>query len=683
MPRMKYSALKPIFHAILLSTAATLVSVPVAAKDSQKELSEAENSWYRAQLGLAGRDPGLQPATDPVGEAVLTWRRLQQPGVRSFSEISSFLLTNPGWPNESDMRRAAEASLSLDSFAPDETLRYFKRFPPLTAGGHLRHAMALLGAGQKDAAKAALRTAWSAGRLNAQEEMRAMALLPDALATADHDARMERLLWSGDFAGAARVLPMTSPAKRQTFDARLAMRTNAVDAAMKMAAVDSEAQNDAGYLADKARWLRNTGQTAQAQSMLAAPRKLAAPPLNAEAWYEILLKEAREAAKIGDHRAAFAIASQVNDGVAAGTNIRTADAGIRDDYTSLTWLAGTTAFRKLNQPNRASEMFSLYANAARSPQTIAKGLYWAGRAAEKDGQKSAATQFFEAAAVYGEHFYGQLAIERLGRTQPMPRPDKKIELSQAQIRGFEDQTLVRAARALGELGAYRDQSLFVRAISNNANSDAEFYLATKLSEAIDRPDLGVMAGRAWRTSGLLDSYTPTAFPIIKVPDGHQDNWTMIHAITRQESQFDQYAVSRAKAQGLMQLMPATARETAGKIGLPYDFSALTSDKAYNIKLGSTYIQRMLSYYGGSYPLAVAAYNAGPGNVNKWLAANGDPRTGSIDIVDWIEAIPIEETRSYVQRVLENAVVYDALDPKGGGKPQRNHLSQYLGKKTPG
>ncbi|WP_374129982.1 lytic transglycosylase domain-containing protein [Sphingomonas sp. 28-62-20] len=154
---------------------------------------------------------------------------------------------------------------------------------------------------------------------------------------------------------------------------------------------------------------------------------------------------------------------------------------------------------------------------------------------------------------------------------------------------------------------------------------------------------------------------------------------MIHAIARQESQFDRAAISRAGARGLMQLMPGTARETATKLGLSYDGNALTSDPDYNIQLGSTYFQRMFDNYG-SYPLAVAAYNAGPGNVNKWLKANGDPRTGEIDIIDWIEAIPIFETKNYVQRVLENAVVYDLLNPQRARSQGQARMSWYLGRR---
>jgi soluble lytic murein transglycosylase len=168
-----------------------------------------------------------------------------------------------------------------------------------------------------------------------------------------------------------------------------------------------------------------------------------------------------------------------------------------------------------------------------------------------------------------------------------------------------------------------------------------------------------------------------------VPSTEIGYYTIIHAIARQESQFDKAAVSHAGARGLMQLMPGTARETAGKLGLSYDLGGLTRDTDYNIRLGSSYIQRMLSYYGGSYPLAVAAYNAGPGNVNKWIRLNGDPRMPGVDMLDWVEAIPIYETKNYVQRVLENAVVYDLLHPQYARSRPPHHISWYLGKNRPG
>ncbi len=171
---------------------------------------------------------------------------------------------------------------------------------------------------------------------------------------------------------------------------------------------------------------------------------------------------------------------------------------------------------------------------------------------------------------------------------------------------------------------------------------------------------------------------------MKVPDSERDNWTMIHAIARQESQFDRAITSYAGARGLMQLMPATAREQAGRMGLSYNESALF-DPDFNVTLGSSYFVKLLSYYNGSYPLAVAAYNAGMGNVNKWLKANGDPREPGGDIVQWVEDIPIYQTKDYVQRVLENAVVYDLVNPVKAATVAQSAapLSRYLGKRQPG
>ena len=139
-------------------------------------------------------------------------------------------------------------------------------------------------------------------------------------------------------------------------------------------------------------------------------------------------------------------------------------------------------------------------------------------------------------------------------------------------------------------------------------------------------------------------------------------WSLAHGISRQESSFDPYAVSHAGARGMMQLMTGTAREQAGKIGVGFDSSRLISDPSYNVMLGSAYFQRMLNIWDGSFPLAVASYNAGSGNVGKWVAPYGDPR-GQVDMLKWIEEIPYVETRGYVQRVIENSVVYDLL--RGG------------------
>ncbi|KQZ72796.1 lytic transglycosylase [Sphingopyxis sp. Root214] len=664
-----------------LALAAALL-IPTIAHAS--ELTPEQMAWYRAQMGLAATS-GPPPSTSSVGDAVMEWRRLTANTGASFDQLSRFLMANKGWPDSDKMRTRAEKAISLDSYDPQRTLAYFNAYPPQTASGQLRYALALNASGRREDAAAAVRRAWTSGPLDDYETSRALAMFPGAITPADHDARMDRLLWLGATAAAGRQLAYTSPDKRNVFAARLAMRNASVDAAFQASAAESAnpalTRTDAGYITDKATWLRKAGRVGEARALLAAPRSLAKAPTDPEEWLETLLTNARQASEGGDKSTAYNIARQLDDAFPPGTVIRETSLSVRDDYTSLAWLAGQLAYRDVRRPAEAVRLYRAYGEAARSAQTRTKGFYWAGRAALAAGDRSTANAHFADAAQHYDQFYGQLALERLNRPQPKPTPDPTIHVSNDERRAFEDDRLVRAARALGEIGAWREQSLFLRALAQQATSPADHVLAGKLASQIGRPDLGVMIGRSAQANSL-DAVEVSGFPTVRVPAGHESNWTFIHAITRQESQFDRQAISHAGARGMMQLMPGTAREVAGKLGMSYDAGSLTTDTNYNMMLGSTYFQQMLRYFGGSYPLAVAAYNAGPGNVNKWLRANGDPRGGGIEMVDWIEAIPIFETRNYVQRVLENAVVYDTLRD-GGGSRQQAPLSFYLGKRTPG
>jgi soluble lytic murein transglycosylase len=630
----------------------------------------------RSQVGV--------PQDSQIVAAIAQWRALQQSDTLGFSSYASFITTNPGWPGEDRMRRLAETSINPNAYEPNQVVAFFTRFPARTSTGHARNAVALSALGRTDEARMEARAAWIGGGMTADDESRLLSLFAGSFTTADHDQRADALLWQRNTGGAERMLAYVSPARRPAFQARIAMIRKAPDAAIKMAAADAYGQADAGYLADKAMWLRDSGNSIAARTLLANRPVVASRPSDAEEWYETLLTNARAAANDSQWSFAWAIASKVDDAYAPGIQVRDRPIGERDDYTSLTWLAGTTALYNLNRPADAIGMFQRYATAARSPQTISKGYYWAGRAALLTGDKAQADAYFNQASAYPDQFYGQLALERLGRPIPAPAMvERPIEISAAERTAFANRSVVRAARALGTMGLWEDQSKFIRAIAASADSDKDHLMGAELAQTLGRPDLGVMVGRRAVADGL-SGYGTASFPRISVPAGHQANWTMIHAIARQESQFDRAAVSHAGARGLMQLMPGTARETAGRIGLSYNPGSLTTDTGYNIQLGSTYFQQMLNYYGGSYPLAIAAYNAGPGNVNKWIAANGDPRMSGADVLRWIESIPIYETKNYVQRVLENAIVYDAMNPANArfrGSPAP--LSRYLGKNTAG
>jgi soluble lytic murein transglycosylase len=431
---------------------------------------------------------------------------------------------------------------------------------------------------------------------------------------------------------------------------------------------------------DRARYLRGGNYDDSARQLAARNHNFLYRPADPDRFFEMLLQLANDAAQDRQWQTAFNIASQIDDVLAPGQSVAEQPIDIRDHYTSLAWLAGNVALDRQQRPASALTMFDRYARAGRSLQVQTKGNYWAGRAALAAGQFQTANAYFESAARYPDLFYGQLALERLGRNVPPPPtalPQSTVTGGQRSL--FANRPLVQAVRILGQQGRSTEQALFVKALAESLNSDVDRNLAVELGQQLGRQDLAVWASRMARIKGS-DFYVRQAYP--SLPAGVSASlWSLAHGISRQESSFDPYALSHAGARGMMQLMTGTAREQAGKMGLGYDSYRLLSDPSYNVMLGSAYFQRMLNIWNGNVPLAVASYNAGSGNAGKWVRQYGDPR-GKVDVVKWIEAIPFIETRGYVQRVIENSVVYDSLR---SSQPQRtaHHVSRYLGKDRPG
>lgn len=617
---------------------------------------------------------------DPVAAAISQWNILRRNDNLSFSTYANFLAANQGWPGEAAFRKNAERMIRPGVDSASAIIAFFRRFPPQTPAASLRYAEALDEQDRRDEAADAARAAWTSGALSSDDETRLLTRFGSTLTLAEHDRRMDKLLWLRSTAAATRQIGLTSAAKRPLFDVRLALLTKATDAPDRLAYATASLRTDPGFVADYMWWLRNTGQAAIARQMLRNNAPLSAYPSQPDVWLQMLLLSAQDAAKQGDWQVAYDIASRAPGTYLLGTDVRERPFAERDAYTDLVWLAGSTAMNRLAQPANAARMYRLYASAAKSPQTQARGLYWAGRALDAAGQRNDALAQYESAARFFDQFHGQLASERLGRKPGIASESRTQEISAAQRDSFNRRSVVRALVLLGKMGNWQDQSLFVRSVANSIDNPVDHLLATELASRIGRADLNVMIGRNARNTGLAN-YVTAAFPQISVPPELTSSWTIIHAISRQESQFDKEATSRVGARGLMQLMPATARETAPRAGLAYNYESL-GNQQYNMALGSTYFGQLMDMYGGSYVLSVVAYNAGPGNVNKWLRAYGDPRT-EVDVLTWIENIPLSETRNYVQRVLENAVVYDMLNPARATVRTSTPLSTYLGKKYPG
>ena len=620
---------------------------------------------------------GLQatPAYSPAAADVARWNSLRQSDNLPFSSYASFLLSHRGWPGETAMRRTAERREDASSA---EAIRFFTAFPPLTPAGHARFAFALLAAGRVDEARREARAAWTGGVLPVTDEQRLLGAFGGALTPADHDARMEALLGNGDTQSAQRSLAWSSPARRPLYEARLAMQTRAPDAAAKMTALGSAFAGEAGLLIDRAAWLRNSDPLAARQS-LAAPRRLTAPPANPEKFMETMVTMARGAVADRQWTLAYQIASQVDDLFPAGTDVSRRSYGERDEYTNLTWIAGQAALR-ISRPADAARMFERYGRAAQSQQTRAKGFFWAARAAAAAGQAPQSSAMLELAAAGADQFYGQLALERLGRAPPVPALDAPV--SAAERSAFAARPLAQAARHLGMIGNRSDQTLFIRAIAEQLETDRERAVAADFGRLIGRLDMGVWAAREARTKGG-NFYSRAAFPSVQIPPAYGRHWALAHGIMRQESSFERSAVSSAGARGMMQLMPGTAQQAASRLGVSYGLSRLTDDPSYNVLLGNYHLSQLMDEWGGNAVLVAAAYNAGSGNVRRWVREFGDPRLPGADVIAWIEQIPFSETRNYVQRVVENAVVYDLIDPNRPAGQARNRISYYLGQRQSG
>ncbi len=632
-----------------------------------------------AQYALSGTPSAAPLTSQSISSSLESWRTLRQSSDYRFSDYAYFLIANPDWPDTTRMRGWAEKAMQPGENAA-LVLAYFTAEKPRTGNGWARLADAYGSSGQASQALDAARHAWFSPDLSSADEQAIWSRYGSSFTRADNDTRVDALLFAKKADDAARFVPMTSPDRQAAFAARVAMQQNASDADSRYRAVIGDVTRDAGLMMDRARYLRANNFGAAAEQLAAREHDFTNKPADPERFLDMLLLVAGDAADERNWHTAYNIASQLDDTLPADAAVATQPIGVRDAYTSLAWLAGTTALDRMNRPADALVMFDRYARAGRSLQVQTKGYYWAGRAALAAGRLQEANAYFQRAAAYPDLFYGQLALERLGRSvAPPPAALPQYSTTQVQRDAFNSRRLVQAMRLLGQQGRSTEQALFVKALAESLDNDTDRNLAVQLGEQIGRRDLAVWTSRMARVKGS-SFYVRQAYPMLNASVSGE-LWSLAHGISRQESSFDPYAISHAGARGMMQLMTGTAREQAGKLGVGFDSYKLISDPSYNVMIGSAYFQRMLNNWNGSVPLAVAAYNAGSGNVRKWIRAHGDPR-GQVDVVRWIEAIPYTETRAYVQRVIENSVVYDSMRP---AQPQQTaiHVSRYLGKSRPG
>jgi soluble lytic murein transglycosylase len=633
--------LLPTLH-MLLSVSLVIFTTNFTVARAQT-LSEADLQATRAALSAAQSGDWnrayaqLTTINDPLPLKILHWMDYSRPGAPGkFSAIAEFIEKNANWPRQNALRKHAEEALAgeSDGVATD----WFKRFPPVSPVGRVRSAEIMLNSGNLEDGTAALRAAWVDGDFGVLDERSFLARHSAAIREEDNVKRLDRLLWDGQNDAARRMLPLVPTDWRSLAEARLAFAEQTSNAEVLAVRVPAQLRADPGLMYAELHWrTKKDMMDAAVQILLSEPRD----PVRPVAWWSERQTIARRVMAAGNAGLAYRIIEQ--HGSLEGSA-----------YSEAEFLLGYIALRYMKNPALASDHFSRILTRVSSPYAKARAGYWGGRAAESQAQPQLAAKYYATAADHMVTFYGQLAAQRLGDDAP-PRPIPEPVPDPAELAGFNQNEVVRATRIFSELG-YRDQSkAFLLNLADNAITPTQFAMVATLAETNGRLDLAVAVAKR-----AVEAGTPLmihGYPVTAIPSGGTVEHSLLFAITRQESAFDRDAVSRAGARGLMQLMPATASSIAGKLQLPFSTERLTADGLYNMLLGRAYLEGLIDDFGGSYVLAIAGYNAGPGRVRQWLRGYGDPRGGDFDIVDWIENIPISETRNYVQRVLENLQIY--------------------------
>lgn len=640
-------------------------------------LDAAQSAWYRQRLAdiVAGRvdqtpAPTAVPSLpDPLAEALVRWAELRSENARpSFDALSSFLMANPGWPQEQTLRRKAEAAITPET-PVEQQRQYFARLPALSSVGRAWQALA---EPQPDKAQALARAAWVSSGLGPEDEARLQARF--TFTPADHDARANALLWAGRVSGAQRLLALLTPDRRAAVEARVALIQSQNDAIAQYDRLPAAQRAEAGLIYDLARYSRRAKQNATlARQTLLRARLADTDILDPRGWAKELILLADQALETGLNEEAYRLlASEPLHNTPRSADLMSLDQRVA--ATDIAWRVGWIAFHSLNRPADALREFDAISRIAQHPVTLSRAAYWAGRAAEAIGDTALSLRRYQQAGQFPGTFYGQLAADR-GRIPVFAVSVDIAPPGEAARTAFLSEPQVRAARTLRDLDQERLGSVFIRHLAETARTIERRQLVASLAQTLGEPEAGVLIAR--QPGGRSPFIEQAGYPRLTLASDLTPASVIIHAITRQESHFNTRAVSSAGARGLMQLMPATARETAGKLGLTYDPASLTGEPQYNIRLGHGYFQRLLNSYDGNHVMAVAAYNAGPGRVRQWVQRFGDPRDPNVDTLQWIEKIPIPETRDYVQRVLENAVVYASRQNAGTAAVRPNLIWRYL------
>ena len=600
---------------------------------------------------------------DPAARKLVRWYELRS-GKQASSpeEIEEFRRQNPHWPGNVLRTRAEEALLT--GVEPERILAFFKDSKPETGAGKAAMAVAMLARGDLNRATALAVDAWRNETMSDDAEKAVLTRLDRVLTPADHKYRADRILYADTqydgvralrIAAVNRLMPKLTEPDRAKIAARLAVyrcgsgKGCLAGARKLMAKLPIEAQHDWGVFFAKALMLRKSGAAQQAwRTMLQATTdpKLG---IDLDQWWDERRANAYAALYGNDYQAAYRLAAEHGP--------LTVNPGKEAEF-----IAGWIALRFLKDPKRAVPHFTAMRAIADGPVSLAQSEYWLGRSYSQAGNAKAATPHYVEAAKYFNTYYGQIARQTLDKTAggmavpAIPVPSAEL------VKKFVTDDATRALVIAGKADLIDIMRAFIGDRRERIASEPEAALVAHLALTLGDTQMAVKVGKTALERGYF-GLTHYAYPTVAIPAFEPlrtlPEAALTYAIARQESEFNTLTKSPVGARGILQIMPGTAKGVCKQYRLKCEVGKLTADPAYNARLATAYAADITEEFNGSYIMAIAAYNAGPGRVREWVSKIGDPRQPGVDPIDWVEMLHLDETRDYVKKVMSNIQVYRA------------------------
>ena len=610
----------------------------VRAKETIKFIKEKK--WNSALKSA-------QKVKDSEFRKLITWMHLKTTrNGASFNEYKKFIEQNDYYPRINRIRYLAEEKIYLRNNSPTSIINWFEKYPPLGGLGKIKLAEAYLEQGRLNEVKKLVKEGWVTAEIRKNDLGYYRAKFKKFLSSDDHIKRADHLAWERKYWDLKRMLKYLPTDQRALYNARQILMSSSYGVDNAIAKVPQYLKKDPGLEFDRLRWRNRRGRLEGSLEILFQnANRTETQMVRPDKWWEQRESVTRSLIYKKRYKTAYKVSSEHS--LSSGPSFAEAE-----------WLSGWIALTFLKSPEYAINHFENFYNNVGYPISLARGAFWLGVSYEQLKENDAANKFFSEAAKFPMTYYGQLAFNKINPGGNFELKDQSI-FNKEYEKEFKKNKLIKHVILLHELDASQYAKDILKHLAELNIEKGSEVLAAELSTSIERYDFAIQISK--RASYEKRFYNKYNYPVIATPkvvnNKQMPNQEIVLAIIRQESEFDRKANSWAGARGMMQLMKYTAKIVAKQAKLPYSISRLTADPEYNIKLGSYYFNGLLNDYNGVFPFAIAAYNAGPNRVKTWRRVNGDPSKGQISYVNWIEQIRFEETRNYVQRVLENINVY--------------------------